>query len=824
MAQISTRTEQGLAGRRLRALLLTSAIVSAGAAMAMPAFAADAYQPATAPVGLEEVTVTARKTTENLQAVPVSATVLSTVELKQQNLLNFYDLRGAIPDLTVGLSQGGTGVNLSLRGVGAVGALVQTDAKVGLYVDDMYIARPEGNSLMFYDQSNLQVLYGPQGTLFGRNTSGGAVLITTTKPSANGSSYAQVTVGNYSTINAEAGINIPLTDTLFTRFSFRTENSAGYITHVNDSLTSDNINDKSYRGQLRWVPTDKFTADLEYEHDESATNGIASTYRGCSPSGYPASGFGLLQYGGYYGQYGGVYCSLYSTTLGKYQVQGGDIFQGPTSSLKTANYTGGDYTPSGITPFYHGGPFNSVYDNSFILHLTYNLTPDISIKSVTTNRQSKTRDFTSTVDAPYDPYQQYNDQGTKQVSEDLNLTGKAFGSRLHYVAGFYYYNQDTHSLQFDGTDYCDVDGWNDVETNHERSYAVYGQADFDLTPQLQLEVGGRYTKDEKSASGSITAYNEAGSNPACPKVSGQSPSLTAFIAGVAKCATTLSAPGSASWSNFNPMGSIIYKFTPALSAYATIRTSYDQGGFNAHALSYKFFQTNGYNLVPFQPDHFTDYEVGLKTEWFDHTLRVNVDGYYEKYTDYVQTVSVTINKIATRVSQNAGDAHYDGFEGSLEWAPIRDFHLMVNGNIFQAAFDSIYPGNTTTTFNLNTPIVGVAAPAFSYSVSGSYTLHPYKDAMLTVALNYKAQADLLSCQVGANYTCTIPGYGLLGGKADFKLTPDSPWTVSAFATNLTNQYWLIGKTVYNTANPVMGISSDTPGAPREFGMIVKRTF
>src|SRR5262249_29399266 len=152
-------------------------------------------------------------------------------------------------------------------------------------------------------QANLQVLYGPQGTLFGRNTSGGALLITTTRPSANGSSYLQATIGNYNTIKTEGGINIPLTDTLLTRFSFRTENTDGYITHLLDDGTSNDINDQSFRAQVRWIPTAQLTADLLYEHDESDTHNTASIFVACTDAGFPEKEYNLV--------HAKNYCSLY---------------------------------------------------------------------------------------------------------------------------------------------------------------------------------------------------------------------------------------------------------------------------------------------------------------------------------------------------------------------------------------------------------------------------------------------------------------------------------------------------------------------------------
>ena len=130
------------------------------------------------------------------------------------------------------------------------------------------------------------------------------------------------------------------------------------------------------------------------------------------------------------------------------------------------------------------------------------------------------------------------------------------------------------------------------------------------------------------------------------------------------------------------------------------------------------------------------------------------------------------------------------------------------------------------TISLATQIVGVAAPKYTFGISGSYTLHPTAESRLTVNLDYKATDALLSCPVGTPqlYTCSIPAYGLLGGRIDFKSSADSPWTFGLWGSNLTNSYWLLGKNVVNPASVNMGISSDTPGTPRTYGVVVRRTF
>jgi iron complex outermembrane receptor protein len=811
----------------MRTLLLSTALVSAAAVMtARPAEAADApvATAAAAPSStLAEVVVTARKREENLQTVPVSASVMSATVIQQTNIINFQDLRGAVPDLQVTPIAGGVGTNLTIRGVGQGSFQANADPKSGLYVDEGYVARPEGNSLSFYDLSNLQVLYGPQGTLFGRNTTGGAVLVTTQRPSSSGSSYLQMRYGNFNRLDTEGGINVPILDNLFARFSFRTENRDGYITHLLDDHKDDNVNDKSFRGQLRWDPVEKASVDLMYEHDQSNTTGIVSVLTGCASTG------------GYQPNYNNThpvtYCNQYPALGKKYEVYGGAVFTGPTSAVQTPLATGGDYSPGGLTPFGHPTPFNDVNVDTVNARLIYDLTPDLTVKSVTTNRMSKATKYTPTVDAPNDIYQEYDNAPSTETTEEINLTGKYFDNRLNFVVGGYFFDLHTSFLQFDGTDWTDPTGYNDFETNYERSYAGYFQASFDVTPQLELTAGGRYTSDYKRATADITYANYLGTAPAActvssyikPAAAGGTKTVfnTQFQLG-AMCNQTLMAANSASWSNFDPMGSIRYKITNNASAYVTVRSAYNEGGFNSHAPPTNIALRG--TILSYDPEHFTDFEGGFKTEWLDHTLRVNVDAYYQKFSDIQGGSLVTINGIATRTTTNVGTAHYDGFEGELTWAPIADFNMTVNGSFFDAKYDSILPAAQSSTFTLSTPIVGVAAPAYTYSVSGNYTVHPYKESLLTLSLNYKATAPLKSCQVGANYTCEIPAYGLLGGQLKFQISPDNPWTVSMWGTNLTNAYWLLGKAVINPISVNMGISSDTPGTPREFGISIKRTF
>ncbi|RYE63140.1 MAG: TonB-dependent receptor, partial [Oxalobacteraceae bacterium] len=221
-----------------------------------------------------EIIVTARRREEKLLTTPVSATVLSGGDLLQQSVRSFQDLRGAVSNLElVPLLSGGT--SFTIRGIGQTFNQVNSDAKAGFYVDEMYVSRLEGNDLYFYDIANLQVLKGPQGTLFGKNTTAGAVLLTTQRPTDRFEGFARVRVGSYDRVETEGAINVPLAEGLYGRLSFRTQNVDGFIKHVVDDKGSGDIDNQSVRLQLR-AEQGPLTADLLGEINRSRTDGGAS--------------------------------------------------------------------------------------------------------------------------------------------------------------------------------------------------------------------------------------------------------------------------------------------------------------------------------------------------------------------------------------------------------------------------------------------------------------------------------------------------------------------------------------------------------------------
>ncbi len=766
----------------------------------------------TGSTGLAEVVVTARKRAENLQRTPVSETAISGAEAEQLNVRDFQNLRGLVPDLEV-TPQANGGAALTIRGVGQTNDQVNADAKTGYYVNEVYVARQEGNSLYFYDVNSLQVLKGPQGTLFGKNTTGGAILLTNAQPGPDYGGYVQVRAGDYSRLDTEGAINVPLTDTLLTRFSFRTDSADGFIKHVLDDGESDNVDDKSFRGQIRWKPTSKLVVDLLGEYNQSNTNGMVSVVTGCNPNAYSPTNYQAVE--------GKSYCATYPTlpeSAGHYLVYGGATLSVPTSSLVTPLYTGGDYN-DGLTRHGHPGPFNNTEVTTLNLRVNYQLNDDISLKSITGYRRSHSAFYNPTEDAPNDLYAEYDSTPTNELTEEDNVTGKAFGGRLNYVAGVYFYSQKTAFLQDTGPDWDgDPIGYAYGAHNNFTSYAGYAQASYKVLPALEATVGVRYTYDHKSANSDI--FDQTSYSGVCNDTDAQAANdpydfLAAFLAGAAACGGHLVGADRKQWSDFNPRGQLSYQLTPDIYLYTSITTGYNAGGFNQ-----QLGADLGGGLIGYNPEKLTDYEGGFKSEFFNHRLRFNVTGFYQKYSDIQTTVEVTYNHVPTRAIQTGASEHEDGVEAELELTPTRD--LLVRGNMsyLNQAYDSVAPG--ITLFNINSPVS--TAPKYTYAFDAAYTYHLSSliasEATVTPALNWRAVGAKAGCNpIGA---CYLPAYGLLGGRADFKLSPQSPWTASFFGTNLLNAKVVLDEMLSSQLE--FGLTSYTPGRPREYGVEFTRTF
>jgi iron complex outermembrane receptor protein len=665
------------------------------------------------------------------------------------------------------------------------------------------------------------VLKGPQGTLFGKNTTAGAVLLTTQTPTDEFGGYGNIRLGSYKRVETEGAINVPLTDNLDGRLSFRTQNADGYITHLLNNGRSGNLDNKSVRLQLR-EHTGALTIDLLGEYNESTTDGGATIPVKCEEDAFYIYNYDSL--------HKTPYCTAYPLLGKKYEVYGGATLTAPTSAIATDEAVGGDYN-SGIARYAGQSPFNDTHVYTLNGRITYDLTDKISIHSVTAFRRSTAAFYEATDDVPNDIYAEYDNTKTNQFTQELNIGGTALDDRLSFVAGLYYFNQKTSFLQDTGPDWVDPLGYVYDSSLKYQSYAAYAQASYKITPKLELTAGVRYSKDHKSGS-SYVFFTDNGSsfvqngqtyycnyntpNPVVGYGGGANGAFTGdFIGGIGTCGgPAFTAVGKHNWSSVDPKAQLSYKWNDHIYTYVTASHGYNAGGFNMQLGAQP---ANG-QFAPYNPEKLWSYEGGIKADLFDHRFIVNLSGFYQKYSRIQSTVLEIIGGIATRQLQSAASAHEAGMEAEFTIQPTRDLVIRGNASYLTQAYDKIYPGATVT---LASQID--SAPKYTFSAAVAYTFHVGESGTLVPGFDVRGMGSKPSCEEGGGvFDCKLPPYAIVGVRLDYTPREDSRWTVAFYGTNVFNKYVELDHS--NGEYSQFGIDSITPGRPQEFGVEAKYKF
>jgi iron complex outermembrane recepter protein len=842
---------------RLFGMLLTSA-ASVTVLATMPAIAQSAStgDQAAAPAGgLEEIVVTARKRSEDIQKTPVSITALSADQIAQENIRDISNLRGLVPNLeiTPESNYGRAANSLTIRGIGQTSLVANVDPGVGFYMNDLYIARPEGQLLGFYDLASVQVLKGPQGTLFGKNTIGGAILLDTQLPKDTFGGYAIFRYGEYNRIESEGALNIPINDKISTRISFATSDVDGYIRDKLDDGTKDDQHEKSVRLQIRLKPIDDLTIDLLAEYNHHKDDGSAAVVTGCSDTQYASN-----NYNGSYAHDNNLptFCHQYPVLDQQYTVYGTPHAADPTGCLP-----GGYRAGNCIAYFGNEAAFTKVEADTVNLRMNYQIDENLNVKSVTGFRRSFLNDLGGEYDdggTPVALYAEEDNTTTEQWSEEVNLNGNYWDGRLTFVVGAVYVDQTSGFAQNTGPDFDgDATGYSFLDSEDFESDAVYAQATYKITDDLEFTAGGRYSYDHKkvesvlwNALGTPT-YEKSGEvsanyvcyfkneYPSCPSYDGgksgyENGAGGYYLPGPGINNSNGRQYGSSSYYDFDPRGQLSYQFTPDIFGYVSVTGGYQSGGFNTQ-LGPGIGPTNG--ITPYGKERVWDYEGGFKTQWLENRLRVNATGFYQQFNNIQATVTNPFLQIPTREIVNAAAAHEDGVELEVEALPTPDWVIRANGAYLDQAYDTLSPQidannallekeGKAPELRLQDPLT--SAPKFTASVSTDYTYHLPWEATLVGDLTYKWVDTRI---YGINERFLLPGatnilsesspYYTIDGRLSY-VSPDGRYSVTLWGTNLTGKYYST-----NTCSNYclgLGVSTYYPGRPREVGFELKYNF
>lgn len=762
----------------LASLMCLTALATATAATAQTASGEGAAQAEADTPGQGDIVVTAQRRSESIQSVPISIQAISTEAIQDSGIRNPQDLAQFTPNVTISSPTGvGGAPSITIRGVGLNDFNTNNSGPNGVYVDEFYISAPTAQGLSLFDLERIEVLKGPQGTLYGRNTNGGAINVVTAKPSHDFSAFVRGEYGSYDTVNVEAAAGGGLTPTLSGRLSGVYSYSDGYMRNDFLGLNENGTNNFALRGQLLWEPTSELTIRANAQIFRLVTR--AATYKL----------YGTLD------PATGDVCSAAATFANQcvdlfgYSGSGNDGFYRSDSNLLTKLHTTDvlttlrvDYDMGGITVTSLSGydynsskhPDNTDTDPSRVLEIDFNA-------------------------------------NSYEFTQELRLSQQ--GDHHNWVAGIYYLNEIVKQdqplyLLLDLDDLLGpggADGIAAIQSTFNRqktqSVAGFGQLDWEVADRLSLIFGARYTWEKKDFSTiSYQQIQQGGKDRFGP---------------IQDFDTT---NDSVTGKRFNFRLAANYKPSRDLLFYANVATGYKAGGYNGGFLA-NDPDLRALQLRPVKPETVTSYEIGAKTMLFDRAVTFNIAGFYNDYRN--QQISVLVpNPNPTQPSffalDNAKKAKTYGADVELTVRPAPN--LTLSGQLgllssklveFVATRDANQPdysGNRLT-----------QAPKTSLTLAADYELPIGNDKL---ELHYDTNYRSLQYFEPSNSPYTAqPGYWIHNARIAYTL--DDRFELGLFARNFTATKYFVW--ISNLTNPLGSIQGNV-GAPRTFGVDLRMAF
>ncbi|HEV7271076.1 TonB-dependent receptor [Pseudoxanthomonas sp.] len=729
--------------------VLLSSMPLAWAQDAAPATAS----PATNATTLDSVKVTARKREETLQDVPVAVTAFTPETLDKLNIKDLGDLDAQVPNLTVYAARGSTStVTAYIRGVGQADPLWGVDPGVGIYLDDVYIARPQGALLDVFDVERIEVLRGPQGTLYGKNTIGGAIKYISRGLPQETTGFASVTVGNYNQLDVKAALGGEIggkDSGLRGRVAVASMNRDGF---GENRFNGQEISDKeinAVRLQLGAYSQDDFDVQFAFDYldDQSGVRGGKLLSANTSPTAnflFP----GL---------------SAYTPMDSRY-----DIY----SAMPNVN----DTEMKGLSATVNWRP-----------------NEDWAFKYVVAKRESDTEtniDFDMTPFPVADVKAFYSDsQVTNEVQANYDGGGRARG-----VVGIYHFDGDAGGQvlnNFFGLSFGDTQGV--VNTS---SLSVYTDWTFDLTERLKLDVGARYTDEDKHA----VAYNIGYTNATFTVPNG---------------VVAANFDKTINFKNVSPKVSLDFQVTPDIMVYGLASRGFKSGGYNIRANTTAVPRSG----EPFDDESVDSFEVGSKMSFLDQRLFLNLSAFHNKYEDiqlsvFTQYIDGNGNPQFFGDFTNAGKGTVNGVEVEYQFLPTANW--LISGNL--AWLDAKYDEFITGGVNVADTQYFTNAPEFSGALNVEYRTDLANGGNLSARVTYSYQSEVYPT-TDLSEAIKQPGYGLLGAGVVWRA--NDAWSFSLQGTNLADEEY---RTTGYNLQAALGVLSGFYGPPRQYSLTARYDF
>jgi iron complex outermembrane receptor protein len=743
---------------------ISTRLLSGVAALAITATGTSAFaqtQTAQAQTGLEEIVVTAQRRSENLQTVPIAITAITAQELERRQITRTVDLVQHIPNLNGNNNTGLGSANVYyLRGVGSTESLAVFDPPVGTYVDEFYNARQNMNNMAFFDVERIEVLRGPQGTLYGRNTTGGSINLYMKKPAEDVGGFIELGYGKYDQKMARGSVDVPIVENkLLSKWTGFWLKDDGYVTNQTTGEKMNFYDNYGLRGdiQARFSDTAKWDVSVSAIHDEYANlinfpgpNGGRVNYT--PQTSTRGLGTGLISAG------------LADIPLGNNadQVQAVSNFSIELNDTTNLNVITGyqdinqKFMTDGADGLSAAAP--NVVSGVLINVVRGNSTPLV------------------------------NDADYEELTQELKIDGSLGDGLIDYVSGFYYFHEKgntnfaTLTLPPTGSTAARLAQADRVIKNRTTAYAGYTQADWNITQQFKATAGIRYTSETKEIEFIPNATPLPRQVPAFSTIdminNGIPTSQTAKI--------------------WTPRFALNYQANEDLLVYASATRGFKSGGWNGRSVQPQ-------QTLPFGPEKAWTYEAGVKSDWWDDKLRTNANVFLNEVSNF-QGASAVVDRITNLpvfLTQNFATLEVYGLEGEVTVVPVENFTLQWSFGTQKAKYKNLAPSIVaqlancknnrlqcgsavvTLTGDLAEP---VRAPKFNSSLNASYSIPLTGD--LEFDINGTWSYSTTSWVASANLPGTLqPKRSIYSAGVALRDT-ESGWSLMADCTNCSNKRYV----------------------------------
>jgi iron complex outermembrane recepter protein len=758
---------------------------------------------------LQEIVVTARYKAENGQKIPISMSTINADEIAARGFTSTLDLTESTPNVTIAQAGGvyGKTAAIYIRGAGLADSDFAYDPAVGVYIDDVYQGTAFGSIFSLSDIDRVEVLRGPQGTLFGKNTEGGAIRLFTPEATGDDSGSVSLGYGSYNREIARGDADVSLVkDKLFLRVSFGIDKSDGYFNlldyicmHPQDANkgtvglkpqttspgcqagTEGGDDSRLMRAKLRWLAADdievKLSGSLLDDQGESNPDKLVYVLPNAAASAKAGSSLGLFN--------SLVYQPLFGLPIDQRFLTGSHSY---TSYAVPQDALTGLTVPNE----------SNIFSYSFSGDIDWRTPWDgITVRDIMAYQNSHGNWGVFSEGSPLPVNLNDNIVSHEQFSEELRISGAALHDALEWTAGAYYYNArsylggliDVAPLAYLGI--LPAFTQNDPVTDKNTSGFVHGI--YHATDSFSVEAGLRYSDQDKVYTFNHThVYSYAIAGTPVPGLDNLSVNSGSH--------------------RIDPKLAVQYQWNPRAMTYAEVATGSKGGGVSARPVTAD-------EATPFQPEDLTSFEIGAKTQWFDNRLRFNADIFVSDYRNLQQNI-VKVGEPGN-YTINTGHVLMDGVEAEIKARPVPDLQVDATAGYLKyrtlslgaAADDSLGPlMNSKPEYS----------PSLKVSIGAQYNLNLGDSGVVVPRVDWSWQSteyfDVQNNPPGVPETGFQPGFGLVNARLGWN-SADGKSGASLSAQNVTNKFYYVS--MLNVVSS-FGYVEGQPGMPRTFLFTIKR--